>query len=305
MLVLPPEILIAIIDALTCDTQSGTYTYASEVKKALHSLALVNHACNQWSSSLLYNRITVTGDQITQLAVTLSDAVPHTPSRIRSLRILLVESTQQNDDKVITDAIYLLGILAPISTLQRLFVDANVIDAFMEHVPNLHSAMSRLVSLSELAIINQETRDTDFFWDMELGSHTYNCLLGLQALTIGDVTINESRTIAFLFPLVGLKELVLIRPWINRRLSGIGSLLSGLFEPHRALQHLTLVLVNGWLGWAVESLTVEDLGPEMIPHLDKVDIFSERDAEPSRSWKEIGNMVGIGHQWGQGRVVMG
>ncbi|KAG8981817.1 hypothetical protein FRB94_009205 [Tulasnella sp. JGI-2019a] len=303
MLVLPPVILIAVIDALTCNTQSGAYAYTPEVKDVLHNLSLTNHACHRWSTSILYNRVTVAGDQIAQLAVTLSGATPRAQSlskRIQSLRILVADYTQRSDpmggDKIIDDALYLLRILAPTLSLQRLFVDTNVVDGFLEKNPDLHSAISCLTSLAELTLINQQNRHADFFWDMELCSRTYDCLSGLRALTVGDVTINESRTIAFLLPLVHLKELVLIRPWINRRYTEVGSILSGLFAPQRALQHLTLVLVNGWLGWAVESLTVEDLGPEMIPHLDKVDTFSERDAESSRSWRDIGNMIGMGHR---------
>ncbi|KAG9002272.1 hypothetical protein FRB94_004014 [Tulasnella sp. JGI-2019a] len=309
MLVVPPEIVIAIIDALTCNTQSGAYTYAPEVKTALYNIALVNHAWNQWSTRLLYSRVTVAGDRIVQLAVTLSGATPRTQSlskRIQSLRVLVEDPTQQNDDmsddEAIIGAISLLGILAPTSTLRRLFMDTNIVDVFMKQIPDLHSAISRLTSLSELSIINQEGRGADFadfFWDIALGKHVYDCLLGLQALTVGDVTINEQATTDFLLPLVNLNELVLIRPWANRSNTPVGSILAGLFAPHRALQHLTLVLVEGWAACALEDLTAEDLGPAMVPHLNKVDIFSEREPKASRSWMEIGDMIGMGHRWTQ------
>ncbi|KAG9006711.1 hypothetical protein FRB93_008443 [Tulasnella sp. JGI-2019a] len=286
MLVVPPEILIAIIDALTSNTQSGAYTYAPEVKEALYNIALVNHACNQWSTRLLYSRVTVTGDQIVQLALALSGITPCTQSlskRIQSLRILVEVSTQQSDEKAITGAISLLHILAPTFALRRLFMDTNIVDADTDQVPDLHRAISRLTSLSELSIINRENRDTDFFWDIELGKYMYESLLGLQALTVGDVTINESVTTDFLFTLVNLKELVLIRPWANRGNTDVGSILADLFAPDRALQHLTLVLVEGWEGSGLEGLTAEDLGPAMVPHLDKVDICSERHPEALRS----------------------
>ncbi|KAG8990043.1 hypothetical protein FRB94_012094 [Tulasnella sp. JGI-2019a] len=123
----------------------------------------------------------------------------------------MVESTQQSDGKVIVGTIHLPRILARTLTLQRLFVDPNIIKAFIEHVPNLHSAMSRLTSLSVLAIINQESRDTNFFWDIELGRHVYDFLPRLQVLIVGDVTINDPEAIDFL-PLVDLKDLVFICP---------------------------------------------------------------------------------------------
>ncbi|KAG8981816.1 hypothetical protein FRB94_009204 [Tulasnella sp. JGI-2019a] len=139
MLTLPPEILIAVIDILTCNTQSGAYTHTPEVKNILHNLSLTNHAFHQWSTSILYNHVTIAGDQIAQLAVTLSRTTSCTQSLskpIRSLRILVSGSTQSSnatrDVKIINDALCLLRILTLTPTLQRLFVDMNVVKAFIE-----------------------------------------------------------------------------------------------------------------------------------------------------------------------------
>ncbi|KAG9031907.1 hypothetical protein FRB95_002113 [Tulasnella sp. JGI-2019a] len=273
MLVLPPEILITVIDALTCNTQSGAYTHAPEVKKALHSLAL-----------------------IVQLVATLSGATPHAQSlakRIHSLRLVVADSTAQfrDDTDHLLDAISLLRILAGTLTIQRLFMDT----IFTIYHGALHNTLGCLTSLSELTLLNREHQN--FFWDMELGEHQYDCLLRLQVLTVGDVTIDSPGATDFLLPLVNLKELVLIRPWANGTDTDVGSILAGLFAPHRALQHLILVLAEGQIVLELESLTLDDLGPAMVPHLDKVDIFSERELEAPRSWTEIRNMVGMGHRW--------
>ncbi|KAG9026585.1 hypothetical protein FRB95_008672 [Tulasnella sp. JGI-2019a] len=296
---------MTVIDTLTCNPQSGAYTYASEVRKALYNLTLVNHACHQWSTSLLYNRITLTNNQIAQLVATLSGTTLRTQSlakRIHSLRLVMADSAARlrgdNDDLV--DVISLLRILAPTLAIQRLFMDTNILTVPVT-VYDLHDAISCLASLSELTLLNQEHRETYFFWDLELVEHQYDCLSGLQVLTVGDVTIDDPEGTNFLIPLVNLKELVLIRPWAYRRDTEIGSILAVLFAPHRALQHLTLVLVEGWkasgLGLGLESLTVDDLGLVMAPYLDKVDIFSESEPGTSRSWIEIGDMIGMEHRW--------
>ncbi|KAG9032846.1 hypothetical protein FRB95_000930 [Tulasnella sp. JGI-2019a] len=306
MQILPLEILIAIIDTLTCNTQSDAYTYTPELKKTLRSLTLVNRACHQWSTNLLYSRVTLTNSQIAELVATLSEATPHAQSlakRIHSLRLVVADLTAQVTDGIdhLIDAISLLRILVPTLAIQRLFLDTDirVIHTRTPIQDLLRNSVSCLASLSELTLINQEHRKAEFFWDVELVDHQYDCLLGLQVLKVGHVTIDEPSATEFLFPLVNLKELVLIRPWANGANINVGWILAMLFAPDRALQHLTLVLVEGWVALGLESLTAENLGPAMVPHLDKVDIFSEREPEASRSWMEIGNMIGIGHRWSQ------
>ncbi|KAG8981822.1 hypothetical protein FRB94_009210 [Tulasnella sp. JGI-2019a] len=309
MSVLPPEILITIINTLTSDTQLDAYTYTSEVKEALRSLALVNHAYHGWSSSLLYYRITITKDQIGQLVATLSEATPRIQSlakRVHSLRLVIdptgskvVPRNTAGDDKYLIKATSLLRILASTLTLQRLFMETDLNSTHPGTDTNLRYAASCLTSLAELVLINRENRDVNFFWDIELAKHQYDCLLGLQVLIMADVTINDPGTTDFLLPLVNLKMLVLIRPWIDHSYTEVGSIIADLFAPHRALRHLTFVLIDGWEGWGLDSLTAEDLGPKMAPHLDKVDIFSERNPQAPRPWTEIGNMIGMGHQWGQ------
>ncbi|KAG9026584.1 hypothetical protein FRB95_008671 [Tulasnella sp. JGI-2019a] len=155
MLVLLPEILIAVIGALTSNKHPGAYTHTPEVKKALCSLALVNREYYQWSTRLLYNRVAVVGDQIAQLAVTLSGGTLRTQSlskRFHSFRMQMADPTQRSDvvrdSRVITEAIAILYVLAP--TLRRLFLDTNIVKTSTGKVPELHSAINRFTSLSEL-----------------------------------------------------------------------------------------------------------------------------------------------------------
>lgn len=77
MVSLPPEIIVAVICALTSDTKPGAYTLSPEVKATLHSLGLVSYACHQWASKMLYSRITVAHHQISQLLAALSLDTSH------------------------------------------------------------------------------------------------------------------------------------------------------------------------------------------------------------------------------------
>ncbi|KAG8986517.1 hypothetical protein FRB94_002753 [Tulasnella sp. JGI-2019a] len=301
MSVLPPEILIVIIDTLSFNSQFGTYTHTPEVKNALQSLALVNHVFYQWSLSHLYSCVTVTNNQIGQLVATLQGTTHHAQSlakQIHSLRLVMNNVAKwlgDHNDHLI-NAISLLHILDPTLAIQQLFMDMDILMIQSRTSHNLHNAIRCLTSLSELTLLNQEHQDTHFFWDMEL-EHKYSCLLGLEVLTVGDVTIDELGTTEFLISLPNLKELVLIHPWANPNNTEVRSILASLFTPHQALQHLTFVLVEGWMALGLETLMVADLSPAMVPYLDKVNIFSEREPGVTRSWVEIGDMIGMGHQW--------
>ncbi|KAG9036189.1 hypothetical protein FRB95_009552 [Tulasnella sp. JGI-2019a] len=307
---LPSEIFIAIINALTSDTHAGAYTYTSEVKDALRNLALVNHAYYQWSSSLLYRRVTVTGDQIAQLVATLSGSgtTPRTQSlaeRVRSLRLVAVypigwELDPQDPAENKCKAVTLLHILARTTAFQRLFVDADIASSWyrktrssgLTHTcidPDLHATILSLKSLSELVLRNKYYRTINFFWNT---LPRCNRLSGLRVLTVVDIAINDPRMINLIQTTMNLKELVLIRPWIDCDFKEVGCTLANLFAPPWALQHLTIVLGNGWEGWRLE-----DLGSAMGPHLDKVDIFSEGDPQDLSSWVNIGDLIGMGHRW--------
>ncbi|KAG8990042.1 hypothetical protein FRB94_012095 [Tulasnella sp. JGI-2019a] len=297
MLVLPPEIVITIINALTCNTQLGAYTYTSSVKKTLCILALVNHACYQWSTRLLYSHVTVAGDQITQLVDTLSGDTPHVQSlarRINSLHLVVIYAGWRIKDQLV-NAISVLRILAPTRALQRLFMDADIL--LIHPRGPIEDMLCHVISSPELSSLNQEHQASEFFGDVVLVDHQYDCLLGLQVLTMRDVSIDDPGATDFLLPFVNLKALVLIRPWANEENTNIGSILAGLFAPHRALQKLVLVLLEGWADLGLKCLTAEDLGPAMGPHLDKVDIFSKNEPGDPPSWRDIVDMITMGHGW--------
>ncbi|KAG9021512.1 hypothetical protein FRB95_002003 [Tulasnella sp. JGI-2019a] len=193
MLVFLPEILIAIINTLSSDSQFGDYT--QEVKNALQSLALVNHAFYKWSSSHLYSRVTVTNKQISQLVATLQTThyTQFLAKRIHSLRLVINDTAGwlRDDDDDLTNAISLLCILAPTLAFQRPLMDMDIHTIYSRTSRDLESAISCLVLLSELTLLNQKYQDTHFFWDSKLVEHKYDCLLELQVLMVGDVTIND------------------------------------------------------------------------------------------------------------------
>ncbi|KAG9028565.1 hypothetical protein FRB95_006346 [Tulasnella sp. JGI-2019a] len=342
MSTLPPEIFIAIINALTAESYPNAYTFSSNVKATLHSLGLVNSALHEWSTETLYSRITVADDQIARLRATLTLNTPRALSLAKRIRILRLAASKPNlrlesgspsdvnadSDSfstqdgsryltsrltVITEATALIHLLAPNATLKRLFVDMSLTRASLhnDHSQSgaslsLQAGISSLTSLSELVLGNHEDDAHHFFWLIELERGAYDCFTRIHTLTILDANIIHPPAQGILAQFVNLKELILVRPWITHLQTG-GGILAELFDSGRAqpLQRLTIVLASGWRKMSTQILRVEDLGAMMIPHRDKVLIVPDRPLqllELLPSWEAVQEFIGMGYQWGQQEV---
>ncbi|KAG9000935.1 hypothetical protein FRB93_012540 [Tulasnella sp. JGI-2019a] len=307
----PPEILMAIIHELTADTPPSAYTFSSEVKSTLRSLTLVSYSCHELSTPPLYGRVTVAQDEIARLKATLSPATPRASSltkQIHTLRLTVpytdsfVQTVDPEDwavqDMDVAEAAALLHLLAPHASLKRLFVDMALIcdSPYSLHLrySDLHNAISSITSLSELVLGNLEDRTNDFFWMIELDGHPYDCFAVLETVTILDVNVEDPPIRDVFRRLANVKEMVLIRPWLTDLDIG-GEVLADLFSPGRGLQSLIIVLASGWDLMPLQQLTIDDLGPVMVPHRDKVLILSESEAQGTLlSWETIRDMIGMG-----------
>lgn len=303
MTTLPAEIHVAIINAVTSDTLPGAYTYSSDVKATLRNLGLVNFAWHEWSTGLLYHRVTVTDDQIAKLRDTLSPSTPRAitlAKRVHSLRLRAadVDSNASMDppdvstEEDVAQATALLRILGPHGNLQRLFMDM----ALTVETLRLQNAIGSLTTLSELVLGNRENNDQYFFWTIELAQRRFDCLSTLRSVTILDVNIGHPETGDVLSQLTNVKEFVVIRPWN----SDGGRLLSELFAFPGALQKLTIIMASGWKDWNLPFLKAEDLDPTMIPYTDKLLILPDNRSQPLLSWEAIRDMIGVGHRWETG-----
>ncbi|KAG8845366.1 hypothetical protein FRB96_002524 [Tulasnella sp. 330] len=303
MATLPAEISIAIVNALTFDTKSSAYTYASEVKATLRNLGLVNSAFYEWSNGLLYQRVTVSHDQITMLRATLSPSTPRAISlakRIRSLRLHVAKvhshvytEEPTSVEEHIVQASTLLRILAPNTTLKRVFVDLVLTDNTID----LQNAVGSCSTLSELVLGSLE-EGAGSFWIHELAQGQYNSLRTLRSLTILDVNITYFPELHVVLPqLKSVEELTIIRPWGPGNLEESGRIFAELFTPPQSLKRLSIILASGWGVRPLQRLTVEAFGPAMIPYFGQFFISPEGDVQkPLMSWETIRDMIGAGHQ---------
>ncbi|KAG8876951.1 hypothetical protein FRB97_003795 [Tulasnella sp. 331] len=294
MTTFPAEIVIAIINALTSDTQPGAYTYSSEVKATLKNLGLINWAFHEWSSGLLYCRVTVSDHQIGRLLATLSPLTPRAISLGEAIRSLGLRSAK-NLDEHFDQASALFHILAPHNTLKRLFVDL----VATTESNKLQDAIGSFTSLSELVLGGQK-KARQSFWMIELAQRQFHCLAALRSLTILDLNITHHPDMHIVLPqLSNLEEFIVIRPWgFRHRFLESGRIFSELFTPPRSLKRLTIILASGWGTTPIQRLTVEDFGPAMSPYAEQLILLEGEGGW--MSWERIGGMIRAGHQWGTG-----
>ncbi|KAG9000936.1 hypothetical protein FRB93_012541 [Tulasnella sp. JGI-2019a] len=317
MMTPPSEILMAIIYELEVDTPPGAYTCLPEVKVTLRSLALVSCAFHEWSTPVLYGRVTVAGDQIARLSATLSSATPRASSLAKRIHTLRLSAPYKNSyiqnhdsdnwsncDMDVAEAATLLHLLAPHATLRRLFMDmAFTCHSLYRLHPsnkslNLQNAISSLTSLSDLVLGNLEGTDHYFYWMIELGKYSYHCLSTLETITILDVNVVHPPTRGVFRQLTNIKEMVLLRPWMTSQEFG-GEVLAELFGPED-LHSLTIILASGWGLMPLQTLKFEDLGSAMAPHRDKVLLLPEGETQESLlSWVTIRDMIGMGSRWNE------